>query len=431
MDRLVLGAQEGKLFLLEGGQIIQSDSFRVDCQIGAIQPTKHGVAVGGSGGAIVIYNFLLLKEEGFTINQVLTLPDPSVLVTGLASSTIDDTLLVKVSGNQIFKTTIIAPEIAETMLAEEAKFDVFMEAFHYGSITGLDLCIRKPLLVTCSTDKSVRIWNYMTGACELMKYFGDEPQSVALHPSGLYVLVGFSDKLRLMNILMDDLRVVREFGIRACKECRFSNGGHIFAAANGNILQIFSTWTFENIENLKGHNGKVKSIYWTPDDSSLVSAGSDGAVYTWNIRLMKREHEHILKSCGYFEAVCSPNGQVMYAVGTDRMIKEITQSTITREFEANILMTQVALSNSGRMLFVGTHSGTIRALRYPFAEQHDFQEHQAHSGAVTKLRVSHDDQYLFSASEDGCLYMFRLMDKEDRVAKTEKPSTFADEVFKC
>jgi hypothetical protein len=41
---------------------------------------------------------------------------------------------------------------------------------------------------------------------ELRKAFAEEPLSVALHPSGLSALVGFSDKLRLLTILMDDFR---------------------------------------------------------------------------------------------------------------------------------------------------------------------------------------------------------------------------------
>lgn len=60
----------------------------------------------------------------------------------------------------------------------------------------------------------------MTSNCELMKYFTEESYSVAFHPSGLYLLVGFSDKLRLMNVLMDDFRLFKEFGIRGCKEVR-------------------------------------------------------------------------------------------------------------------------------------------------------------------------------------------------------------------
>ena len=35
----------------------------------------------------------------------------------------------------------------------------------------------------------------------------------------------------------------------------------MFAAANTNLIQLFSTYTFENIGNLKGHNGKVFIIH--------------------------------------------------------------------------------------------------------------------------------------------------------------------------
>ncbi len=31
----------------------------------------------------------------------------------------------------------------------------------------------------------------------------------------------------------------------------------MFAAANTNLIQLFYTYTFENFNNLKGHNGKV------------------------------------------------------------------------------------------------------------------------------------------------------------------------------
>ncbi len=43
---------------------------------------------------------------------------------------------------------------------------------------------------------------------------------MALHPSGLFILVGFSEKLRLMNLLIDDIRPFKEFLIRGCKEVR-------------------------------------------------------------------------------------------------------------------------------------------------------------------------------------------------------------------
>lgn len=71
------------------------------------------------------------------------------------------------------------------------------------------------------------------------------------------VQVGFEDKLRLLAIVLDDLRLVKELSIKACKDCCFSKGGQYFAAINGNTIGVYNTYTLENIGNLRGHNGKV------------------------------------------------------------------------------------------------------------------------------------------------------------------------------
>ncbi|KAJ3227958.1 Cilia- and flagella-associated protein 57 [Clydaea vesicula] len=397
--------------------------------IESIVVTNTGLIAGSKNGNIVCFDNSTDIETGnrkYIPNKKFLVPDGGVVRTMAIAST-EAHLLVELESNQILKIPLI---IKQEEQFDEIKFEAISEAFHHGQILGLDLCCRKPLLVTCSNDKSIRLWNYVTGQCELIKYYPEEAYSVSLHPSGLYLLVGFSDKLRFLNVLMDDFRFFKEFSIRGCKECKFSNGGHIFAAVHGNTIQVYSTWTFENICVLKGHNGKVKSLYWSPDDNFIVSAGADGAIYTWNIRDLKRESEYILKTCAFSSAICTPNGKVVYAVGSDKMVKEITESQVTCEFDGGIVATQICLSHSGKMLFVGTANGSIRSIKFPFTSDPDsFQEHFAHSGAITNLRMSFDDQYLFSASEDGCIYSFRVSEKEERGIKRERILLFADEIL--
>jgi hypothetical protein len=77
-------------------------------------------------------------------------------------------------------------------------------------------------------------------------------------------VIGFSDKLRFMVLTLDDIRPCHEFSIRGCRESRFSNDGHLFAAANGNTIQVYSSVSFENVYNLKGHNGTVRGNTDTP-----------------------------------------------------------------------------------------------------------------------------------------------------------------------
>lgn len=64
----------------------------------------------------------------------------------------------------------------------------------------------------------MQLINFLSSNLELYKEFSEEALSIALHPSGLYVLVGFSNKLMMMNLLIDDIRSFKEFPIKVCRE---------------------------------------------------------------------------------------------------------------------------------------------------------------------------------------------------------------------
>ncbi|XP_010893002.1 cilia- and flagella-associated protein 57 [Esox lucius] len=348
-------------------------------------------------------------------------------IVTLCVSPSEETLVTSTDKGQLYCITLSSAEMSK---GEEAHFEFLSHSFHSNSITGLSTCIRKPLVATCSLDHSVRVWNFDTNVLELYKEFQEEAYSVSLHPSGLFILVGFSDKLRLMNLLIDDVRSFKEFTVRGCRECAFSYGGHMFAAVNGNVIHIYSTTTFENLMNLKGHNGKVRSVVWSADDSRLVSCGMDGAVYEWNTLNSKRESESVLKSCSYTGVAISSDGKSIFAVGTDRTLKEIQDCQILREVAADdVAYTSIAVSRSGRVLFAGTAIGTVRAIKYPLSIQKDWIEYQAHAGAVTKMVITFDDQFLLTVSEDGCLLVWKIIDKEGRGLKRDKDVTYAEEIL--
>lgn len=45
------------------------------------------------------------------------------------------------------------------------------------------------------------------------------------------------------------------------------------------------------------------------------------------------------------------------------------------------------------------------------------------------MRISYDDQFLFSVAMDGSLFAFKVTDKEGRGLKREKDITFSEEVL--
>ena len=239
--------------------------------------------------------------------------------------------------------------------------------FHRGAILGLSTCIRKQLIATCGVDKSIRLWNYSTKSADLVKVFTEECFSVGLHPSGNLIVAGFADKLRLMTIQMDDFKVVREFAMRACRECRFANGGHLFAAAGGNTVFVYGTYTCETVATLRGHTGKVNvtssrascektdvqvsSLFWSEDDVKILSTGMDGAVYEWNVREQKRERENVLKGNNYGCVVATADFNNILAVGSDMKLKEFEDiqgsgTQITKDVATHLPLTQLAMPPS-------------------------------------------------------------------------------------
>ncbi|XP_029362494.1 cilia- and flagella-associated protein 57 isoform X2 [Echeneis naucrates] len=348
-------------------------------------------------------------------------------INSMCISPAEKALAISTDQGQLYHISLPSMDIKKE---EPLHFDFLSQSLHSKSITGLSICLRKPIAATSSLDHSVRIWNYETKVLELYKEFQDEAHSVALHPTGLFILVGFSDKLRLMNLVVGDIQPFKEFTVRSCIECAFSHGGHMFAAVNGNVIHIYSVTSLENILNLKGHNGKVRSIKWSQDDSWLVSCGMDGAVYEWNTQTGKRESENVLKTCSYTGVAYSSDCKTILAVGTDLTLKEIQDCQVFREVPADeVAHTAIAVSHSGRVVFTGTSSGTIRAIKYPLPTQKDWITYQAHCAPVTKMVITYDDQFLLTVSEDGCLFMWRIVDKEGRGLKSNKQIIHTEEIL--
>ncbi|XP_061488605.1 cilia- and flagella-associated protein 57 isoform X1 [Rhineura floridana] len=405
-------------------------------RVSAIAAYSKGFACSAGPGIVLLFE-KSEEKEGYRESREIRIPqdqcsnDPNQSdkqeVVCIAFSPAEETLLISTNRNQLY---LLSMSSAEMNKAETAHFEYLNYPIHSSSITGLDTCIRKPLVATCSLDKSVRIWNYENNTLDLYKEYQEEAYTLALHPGGLYVLVGFADKLRLMNLLIDDIRVFKDFTVRGCRECAFSTGGHLFAAVNGNVIHIYSATSFDNVINLKGHNGKVRSVVWSMDDYKLISCGTDGAVYEWNLQNGKRESECVLKSCSYSGVAISPDAKVIFAVGSDHSIKEICDSSILREVPTfDVAYTCIVVSHSGRMVFTGTSAGTIRSMKYPLPVHKEFNEYQAHAGPVTKMSITADDQFLLTSAEDGCIVIWKVYDKEGRGLKRERDVPYSDEVL--
>ena len=88
---------------------------------------------------------------------------------------------------------------------DRALIKYLISPFHSDSVEGMDLCINKPYIITCSKDKSVRVWDYQNRIHVISKMFEEELYSIAFHPSAMHALVSTDDKIYPLNIFYDEI----------------------------------------------------------------------------------------------------------------------------------------------------------------------------------------------------------------------------------
>ena len=304
---------------------------------------------------------------------------------------------------------------ADIMRASEMHFKRILTEAHLDGISSMDVCLRRSIMVSASArDKSVRVWSLRSNKCEVHNEFLDSPLCVSLHPSGWMLCAGFSDKLRIMNILNNDFHVIKEISLKACRVCEFSRGGHLVATAVGATIYIHHAYTFEAVAVLRGHCGKVKSLTWNDHDSFLISSGTDGAIYEWDVHAACRgeekcrRREHVCKGSAYTSLVVIRSTDGLIACSSDSKLKEFDEEfKVVREFSSDdVVLGHVVYSAWTHRLFASTSTGGVRAYKIPLTGE--YVEYGGHAGPVTALRMSHDECRLHTAGDDGCLMVYDI-----------------------
>lgn len=461
-DRLVLCTESGDILLFDQGSEFK---MVLPCSPNSANPgtSAHrslltiaafskGFVCGGDNGHIKVFERSDDPKEVFRKAKDMRVDQPDA-VRSLAITPSDEFIAVTVS-NQLYQLSL-SSDLLKT--EDGPSFDYLLTSFHTGPIFSVDICTRKPLIVTCGADKTIRVWNYLDKTCELCKAFNEEAYSVAFHPSGFHLIAGFSDKLRLLNLLMEDMRTFKEIPIKACKEVRFANGGHYFAAVNNNAIQVYRTYTCEIVCNLRGHNAKVRSLSWAADDSSLVSCGMDGSVYEFSVIKEGQRLQDWMHKGTSFNTVCTyprenvaPAGggkekkeeekllmqgskNALLVAGNDKMIKEIHNSQLANYIECDVTVGQLCLTNQApRSVLAGlAEHDTPGAIRwYNFPLDGEYTEYQTHAQSVVRISVTYDDTLAASVGEDGTLFIWDVVKKtEGRKRDAKEALPFADEIL--
>lgn len=150
-----------------------------------------GVLAGTSTGVCIMFektdDDLLYKKtrefimEPSGVSTIAVRPSDDSAVCTLKNSQIYS-ISLDADSSKVRKRSVANLWLPRTLLlnvlfqGEDIKCNRLFQEFHHNQIVGMDVCAKKPIVVTCGMDRSVRIWNYLENTLEVCKVFDDEPQ---------------------------------------------------------------------------------------------------------------------------------------------------------------------------------------------------------------------------------------------------------------
>eukprot|EP00026_Physarum_polycephalum_P010429 Phypoly_transcript_10593.p1 GENE.Phypoly_transcript_10593~~Phypoly_transcript_10593.p1 ORF type:complete len:411 (+),score=48.81 Phypoly_transcript_10593:152-1234(+) len=154
---------------------------------------------------------------------------------------------------------------------------------HRSGVSAIAVC--EPLVASCSLDGSCVIWNLGDGTITRVKLILCETvlRGVAIHPEGQVVTVGTDKRITWWNA-NDGMKLRSLEGSTIQNAVAVSSKGKWLATAGeDSVVRVWDFVTGVCVAEACAHSAPVMGLAFSPDNSFLVSVGSEAAIMSWSL----------------------------------------------------------------------------------------------------------------------------------------------------
>ena len=421
-----------------------------------------GIVIGSTKGNIL---FLEKTKTGDFVPIRFTYREKEACVTGLTCCGLNyEYMAVSFNTNEI--AYISLNNLFSNLKNEkfEINFNVVCDGFHCGPITTMDVAQQRPIIITTSKkDKTVRVWNYLTGHCEYCKIILEEKDnnaekemeilSVAIHPNGYYIAISDIEMIRFFHLCYKELRfynndqIGNEPNKANCELLKFSNGGHLLAAVSEKKIYVIRSYSRETLKMFNApHTGSIIAIFFHNNDHFLYSSGTDGVIVQYNLfdfNFVKIANKYInytdsqitsnyfltqtpvegalednIISCGYESANQCIVSDVNFTSHTTEEISQCDFNYSLIDEKSSSLCNILTKRYDIGAVAVGSEVGTISLYsndikKYSSDHLPKWDTVRSHRGLISHIYYSRDTNLLFSAGDDGNLFIYAIYEYPD------------------
>ncbi|KAG6907489.1 hypothetical protein DXG01_008681 [Tephrocybe rancida] len=272
------------------------------------------------------------------------------------------------------------------------------------SVTGIGISPDGKQLVSGSHDKSVCIWDALTGdLVKDLRGHTDSVQSVAFSPDGKQVVSGSFDKsVHIWDALTGDFVKELKGHTDLVLSVAFSpDGKQVVSGSIDKSVCIWDALTGHLLKDLKGHTHWVQSVAFSPDGKHVVSGSNDKSVCIWDALIGDLVKE--LKGHTDFvgSVLFSPDGKQVVSGSGDRSvcIWDALTGSLVKELKGHTDGVQsVAFSSDGKQVVSGSNDKSVCI--WDVLTGHLLKELKGHTDWVLSVAFSPDKKQVVSGSND-------------------------------
>jgi WD40 repeat protein len=158
---------------------------------------------------------------------------------------------------------------------------------HQGAVVDLAFIEGKDMLVSMGSDKSLILWNLLTGSSKTIVTHSSRIRVITISKDGKYVFGGTDDgKLMRWTISSGESKLIFDNRNTSILTMALNRNGSRIALGDksGNII-ILDANAGRVISRRNGHSSRrVEDISYSPDNTQLATSSMDGTIKIWNAR---------------------------------------------------------------------------------------------------------------------------------------------------
>ncbi|KAK9412191.1 echinoderm microtubule-associated protein-like 6 [Crotalus adamanteus] len=381
------GALNGDVYVWKGLTLVRTIQGAHGAGIFSMYGCEEGFATGGRDGCIRLWDI------DFKPITKIDLRETEQGYKGLSIRSVcwkADRLLAGTQDSEIF----------EIIVRERDKPMLIMQGHCEGELWALAVHPKKPLVVTGSDDRSVRLWSLADHALIARCNMEEAVRSVSFNPDGSQLALGMKDGSFIVLRVRDMTEVVHiKDRKEVIHEMKFSpDGCYLAVGSNDGQVDIYAVaQRYKKTGECNKSSSFITHIDWSLDSKFLQT--NDGAGAHFFYRMPSGKH---LANKDEIKGICWASWTCVIGSEVNGIWTKYSDVTDINSVDGNY---------NNTVLVTGDDFGLVKLFRFPCLKKGaKFRKYVGHSAHVTNVRWSHDFQWVISTGgADHSVFQWRFI----------------------